>query len=70
MTGKLTVDNLNDAGIKKLAELTTNELKSQGYDGIYFRYRDWEGELVVFDKEKVKFKGNNINLVEQSDENV
>ena len=25
--------------------------------------------MVVFDKEKVKFKGNNINLVEQSDEN-
>ena len=68
--GKLTVDNLNDAGIKKLAELTTNELKSQGYDGIYFRESDTqEGELVVFDKEKVKFKGNNINLVEQSDEN-
>ena len=40
MTGKLTVDNLNDAGIKKLAELTTNELKSQGYDGIYFRESD------------------------------
>jgi hypothetical protein len=68
--GKLTVDNLNDAGIKKLAELTTNELKAKGYDGIYFRESDTqEGELVVFDKEKVKFKGNNINLVEQSNEN-
>ena len=33
--GKLTVHNLNDAGIKKLAELTANELKSQGYDGIW-----------------------------------
>ena len=35
--GKLTVDNLNDDGIKKLAELTINELKSQGYDGNFTR---------------------------------
>ena len=56
--GKLTVDNLNEKGIKKLAELTTNELKKQGYDGIYFRESSTqEGELVVFDKDNVKFKG-------------
>ena len=46
---------IHDDGIKKLAELTTNELKSRGYDGIYFRESDTqEGELVVFDKEKEK----------------
>ena len=33
----------------ELAELTTNELKKQGYDGIYFRESSTqEGELVVF----------------------
>ena len=68
--GKLTVDDLNDAGIKKLAELTTNELKAQGYDAIYFKESDTqEGELVVFDKEKVKFEENIINLVEDKAEN-
>jgi len=69
-TGRLTLDDLNDSGIKKLAELTTAELKSQGYDGIYFRESNTqEGELVVFDKGKVKFKENIINLVEDNAEN-
>jgi hypothetical protein len=68
-SGKLTVDNLNDTGIKKLAELTTNELKAQGYDGIYFRESDTqEGELVVFDKGKVKFNENNDNLLNQEND--
>ena len=49
---------------------THQKLKSQGYDGIYFRGSDTqEGELVVFDKEKVKFEENNTNLVEDKAEN-
>jgi hypothetical protein len=64
--GRVTLDNLNDKGIKKLAELTTNELKAQGYDGIYFREsKTQEGELVVFDKEKVKFKGEQKSYVDE-----
>ena len=62
---KLTLDDLNDDGIKKLAILTTEALKAQGYDSIYFRESDTqEGELVVFDKKKVTFKENNIKLAE------
>ena len=62
---KLTLDDLNDDGIKKLASLTTEALKAQGYDSIYFRESDTqEGELVVFDKKKVTFKENNIKLAE------
>lgn len=55
--GKITLDDLNDAGIKKLAKITTEKLQADGYDGIYFKEsKTQEGELVVFDKEKVKFK--------------
>jgi len=53
--GKVTVDDLNDEGIEKLAKLTQERLKSEGYDSVYFREtKDQEGELVVFDKNNVK----------------
>jgi hypothetical protein len=53
--GKVTVDDLNDEGIEKLAKLTQERLRSEGYDSVYFREtKDQEGELVVFDKKNVK----------------
>ena len=48
--------------IKKILKLKIENLLSK-----WERFIGWE--LVVFDKEKVKFKGNNTNLIEQSDEN-
>lgn len=53
--GELSIDDLSDAGIIKLAEMVSNQLTEDGYDSIYFRESPTqEGELVVFDKSKVK----------------
>lgn len=53
--GELSIDDLSDAGIIKLAEMVSNQLTEDGYDSIYFRESPTqEGELVVFDKDKVK----------------
>jgi hypothetical protein len=53
--GPVTVDDLNDEGIEKLANLTQERLKSEGYDSVYFREtKEQEGELVVFDKNNVE----------------
>ena len=52
--GKITLDDLSDRGTLKLAKLTTEYLKSKGYDSIYFREsKNQEGELIVFDINKV-----------------
>lgn len=55
--GKVTIDDLNDSGIRKLAAKTTELLKSKGYDSIYFPETDTqEGELIVFDRNNVELE--------------
>jgi len=55
--GKLSLDDLNDSGIRKLARLTTEKLQKEGYDAIYFPQNNaQEGELIVFDRDKVSVK--------------
>ena len=59
--GEFTISDLSDSGIEKVAGMVTEELKAQGYDSIYFpaiksNGETQEGELVVFDREKVKRK--------------
>lgn len=55
--GRFGIDDLNDTGIRKLAQLTTDYLKSKGYDSIYFpESKTQEGELIVFDKENVEIE--------------
>lgn len=55
--GKVTIDDLNDRGIRKLAAKTTEFLKSKGYDSIYFPETDTqEGELIVFDRNNVELE--------------
>ena len=55
---KLSIEDLSETGLAKLAEITTRELKKQGYDSIYFRESDiQEGELVIFDKQNVTIDG-------------
>jgi GNAT superfamily N-acetyltransferase len=50
--GEFSIDDLNDAGIAKLASLTTKALQKEGYDSIYFpESKDQEGEIVVFNKQ-------------------
>jgi hypothetical protein len=53
--GELSVDDLSDSGIAKLSKMTTDALRKEGYDSIYFPASDiQEGELVVFNKPKEK----------------
>ena len=53
----VTIDDLSDAGIKKLATKTTEFLKSKGYDSIYFpETNTQEGELIVFDRNNVEIQ--------------
>lgn len=50
-----TIDDLSNSGTEKLADLFTKNLQEQGYDSMYFpESKTQEGELVVFDKSKVK----------------
>lgn len=56
-SGKIGIDDLSDAGVRKLAQLTTDFLKSQGFDSIYFpESNTQEGELIVFDRANVSFE--------------
>lgn len=55
-----TIDDLSDSGTEKLADLFTRNLQEQGYDSMYFQESNTqEGELVVFDKGKVKLTEDN-----------
>jgi hypothetical protein len=57
-SGEFTIDDLSDSGIEKVAAMVTEEMKAKGYDSVYFPQTDTqEGELVVFDREKVRRKG-------------
>jgi hypothetical protein len=57
-SGEFTIDDLSDSGIEKVAAMVTEEMKAKGYDSIYFpQVGAQEGELVVFDREKVRRKG-------------
>lgn len=50
-----TIDDLSDSGTEKLAGLFTDDLKGNGYDSMYLpESKTQEGELVIFDKSKVK----------------
>jgi len=54
---KLTVDDLNEQGLEKLAILVTESLIEEGYDSIYFpETSTQEGELVVFYRENIQFE--------------
>jgi hypothetical protein len=54
---ELTVDDLNEQGLEKLAILVTESLIEEGYDSIYFpETSTQEGELVVFHRENVQFE--------------
>lgn len=51
-----TIDDLSDVGLVKLSDYVTEKLKSDGFDAIYFKESDvQEGELVVFDRNKVTY---------------
>lgn len=50
-----TIDDLSDSGTEKLADLFTKDLQGKGYDSMYLpESKTQEGELVIFDKSKVK----------------
>lgn len=52
---EVTIDHLSDTGIEKLAGMVRDHLVKQGHDSIYFPESDTqEGELIVFDRNKVK----------------
>jgi hypothetical protein len=66
-SGEFTIDDLSDSGIEKVAAMVTEEMKAKGYDSIYFPQTDTqEGELVVFDREKVRRKGEAATTTEQA----
>lgn len=48
-----TVDDLSQSGMDKLSNQVTQDLKQQGFDSILFE-GEGEGELVVFDKNKIQ----------------
>src|SRR5690606_12817309 len=51
----ISIDDLSDAGVDKLAGFVRSQLEAEGYDSIYFQESvTQEGELVVFDRNKVK----------------
>lgn len=57
MSRNVTIEDLSDAGMQKLAHMVTETLQQQGYDSIYFRESETqEGELVVFNNENVQFQ--------------
>lgn len=52
-----TIDDLSDSGTEKLAKLFTKDLQDKGYDSMYLpESKTQEGELVVFDRSKVKLE--------------
>lgn len=52
----VTIDFLSDSGIDKLAGMVSEDLIASGHDSVYFRESEsQEGELIVFDRAKVKF---------------
>lgn len=67
----IKIENLSSSGMKKASELVTEKLKEQGFDSVYFPESDrQEGELIVFDKEGVKFKEPVTKVDEIRDENI
>jgi hypothetical protein len=54
----VTIDDLSDSGIVKLAGFVSDKLIEEGYDSIYWpETKTHEGELVVFDRENVEIEG-------------
>lgn len=65
-SGEFTISDLSDSGIEKVAAMVTEEMKAKGYDSIYFpQVGAQEGELVVFDREKVRRKGEGAPAAEE-----
>ena len=55
----VTIDDLSDSGIVKLAGLVSDKLIEEGYDSIYWpETKTHEGELVVFDRNNVEIEGD------------
>jgi hypothetical protein len=56
---------LKESGKLKVAKSITEQLKSEGYDALYIpESKNIEGELIVFDRSKVKEKGKEPSKVE------
>ena len=56
---------LKESGKLKVAKSITEKLKSEGYDALYIpESKNIEGELIVFDRSKVKEKGKEPSKVE------
>lgn len=57
----LTLEDLSNKGIDKLAELVREKLLAEGYDSIYLPATETqEGELIVFDKANVTFQEQSV----------
>jgi len=62
--GKDSVDDLTESEADLLAEMMSDFFIKEGYDSIYFPESEFqEGELIVFDRSKVTFKGNEFGVL-------
>jgi hypothetical protein len=64
-----SIDDLNDAGIDKLAEMVRERLRTEGFDSVYLPSTETqEGELIVFDRENVDIEAGLQKVEEGSQE--
>jgi hypothetical protein len=57
-SGEFSHEDLTTRGTNKVAKLLTDRLKGLGYDSVYMAEGETqEGQLIVFDRSKVKFEG-------------